>query len=263
MTTLFGNRRAGVLLASALLVATAGCGDPKELIDKVASAEASQRKQQEPPPEPSATRPTSMPELLVDSLGALLGGKRVREPASEKGRVELREVVKNLPVNDNPVTVRVEKNAKTPHVAAVVDAFGEAGAPKVVVQSEGRPDVPKELRLTPRSKAPKPPECAIVASVTEDLDTGDWPVKGGGGARHRKGWAGPDMTNTAKTLEDRLEQCDARVAYFSANAKYDWQLAFNLGGTIVVSDKQHKIENLVLLGDEPVAGRRLELETKK
>jgi hypothetical protein len=250
-----------MLLLASVVLAT-GCGDPKDLIDKVASAEASQRKEG-PPPAPTPTKATTMPELAVDTIGALFGGRRVREPASEKGRAELREALKDLPINDNPVTLKVEKKAKIPDVAAVVDGFGEAGAPKVVVQSQGRTGLPTELRLTPLGKVPKPPACALIATVTEDLDTGVWPVKGGGGARHRKGLAGPDLTNTAETLEDRLAQCDSKIAFFSANEKLDFQFAFNVGGTIVNSDKEHKIENLVLLGVEPVAGRRLELESKK
>lgn len=247
------------------LAAVAACKeDPKGLIDKVEGLQSSARKVEAPPPTVSAAKPTTMPELVVDNLGAYLGGKRVATPTSKEGRVALDEIVKALPVADTPtITLKADKKAKTPDVAAVVEAFGRAGASKVVVQTEGRADLPKELKLTPLVHVQTPPSCAIVAAVTEDLDTGVWPTKGGGGARHRKGWAGPDLTNTAKTVEKQLEQCESRTAFFSANAKWDWQLAFNVGGTIIQSDKTGKIDTLVLLGDEPVAGRKLEVEFKK
>ena len=240
-----------------------GCNDPKELIDKVESAQATARKEQPPPPEATATKPTTMPELLVDTMGALLGPKRVGKLATPEGKAELKEAVKLLPVNDNPVTLRVDKKAKITDVASVVEAFGEAGAPKVVVQSEGRADLPKELRLTPLCRLPQPPGCSIVATVTEDVDTGVWPLKGGGGLKARKGWAGPDLAITAKNLKKQIEACESKAAFFSANEKYEFQVAFNLGGTIVQSDEKGKIENLVLLGPEPVAGRKVELEFKK
>ena len=34
-----------------------------------------------------------------------------------------------------------------------------------------------------------------------------------------------------------------------------WELAFNLAGTVVKADEKKKIDTLVLLREEPVAGR--------
>jgi hypothetical protein len=240
-----------------------GCSDPKELIDKVGSAQETARRQAPPPPEPTATKPITMPELLVDTMGALLGPKRVGKLNTPEGKAELKEAIKLLPVNDSLVTLRVDKKAKIADVGAVVEAFGAAGAPKVVVKSEGRADLPKELRLTPLCRLPEPSSCSIVATVTEDVDTGVWPLKGGGGLKARKGWAGPDLTLTAKNLKKQIEACDSKAAFFSANDRFEFQVAFNLGGTIVQSDEKGKLENLVLLGEEPVAGRKVELEFKK
>jgi biopolymer transport protein ExbD len=240
-----------------------GCSNPKDLIDKVESAQATARKEAVPPPEATTTKPITMPELLVDTMGVLLGPKRVGKLNTPEGKAELDAAVKLLPVNDNPVTLRVDKKAKIFDVAAVVEAFGRAGAPKVVVKSEGRTDLPKELRLTPLCRLPQPPSCSIVATVTEDVDTGVWPLKGGGGLKARKGWAGPDLAITSKNLKKEIEASDSKAAFFSANEKFEFQTAFNLGGTIVQSDEKGKLENLVLLGEEPVAGRKVELEFKK
>jgi biopolymer transport protein ExbD len=246
------------------LGASLGCSTPKDLIDKVESAQATARKEQPPPSEPTAVKPITMPDLLVDTMGALLGPKRVGKLNTPEGKADLDAAVKLLPVNDSPVTLRVDKKAKVYDVATVVEAFGKAGAPKVIVKSEGRADLPKELRLTPLCRLPQPPSCSIVATVTADGDTGVWPLKGGGGHKARKGLAGPDLSTTAESIKKDLEACESKAAFFSANDEsFDFQMAFNVGGTIVKSDERGQIENLVLLGEEPVAGRKVELEFKK
>lgn len=231
----------------------------KELIEKVMSAKGISSA---PPPAPTTTAFKTMPELLVDELGAYFGGKRADNLTKTEGQKKLREIIELLPLDDNPVTLQVLKKAKIPEVGVVVDAFGRAGVSKVIVKTEGRADLPQELPLTPLTKlTAQPPSCAVVASINEDLLVAVWTLEGGGGGKYRKGWAGPDLTHASEGMEERMERCDAKVAFFSANAKLDWQMAFNVGATLLKLDPEgKKLEQLVLLGEEPVGGRKVELE---
>src|SRR5512132_4474149 len=79
---------------------------------------------------PTPTKPKGMPELLVDGDGPYLAGSRINL-ADPQGPEKLAKIVKELPINGQQVTITVEKKAKTPHVAAVVAALGDAGAPTV------------------------------------------------------------------------------------------------------------------------------------
>jgi biopolymer transport protein ExbD len=251
-------------VALAALVAGSACEKSKgeqELIDKVMSAKGITSG---PPPEATVTAFKKMPELTIDELGAYFGGKRADKLTKKEGRKKLDEIIKLLPVDDSPVTIDVAKKAKIPDVGVVVEAFGKAGAPKVILRTEGRADLPKELTVTPLMHVSEPPNCAVVASINEELLVAVWTLKGGGGGKYRKGWAGPDLTHASEGMEKRLERCDAEVAFFSANATLDWQMAFNVGGTLIKADPEgKKIKHLVLLGEEPVGGRKLELEFKK
>lgn len=252
--------RAKLCVAVLAVAALGGCEGDKgeqELIDKVMSAQ-----QPTSTPAPTTTFKT-MPELTVDPLGAYLGGKRADKLQKKEGQKKLDEIIEQLPVDDNPVTLIVEKKAKIPDVGVVVEAFGRAGAPQVIVKTEGRADLPKELTLTPLVHVSKPPECAVVGAINEELIVAVWTLKGGGGGKFRKGWAGPDLTHAAEGMEKRLERCKSTVAFFSSAGSLDWQMAFNVGGTLLKADKETKIKQLVLLGEEPVGGRKVELEFKK
>jgi hypothetical protein len=232
----------------------------QELIDKVMSAKGIDSA---PPPAPTAAPYKMMPELAIDELGAYFGGRRADKLTKKEGQKKLDEIIKLLPV-DGPVTIDVAKKAKIPDVGIVVEAFGRAGAPKVIVKTEGRADLPKELELTPLSLVSKPADCAVIGSINEELLVAVWTLKGGGGGKYRKGWAGPDLTHASEGMEKRLERCDADVAFFSANATLDWQMAFNVGGTLLKADPDgKKLKHLVLLGEEPVGGRKVELQFKK
>ena len=55
----------------------------------------------------------------------------------------------------------------------------------------------------------------------------------------------------------RFAFIDSTMAFFSSDDGVAWEQAFNLAGTVVKSDEKKKIDTLVLLREEPVAGRPL------
>lgn len=246
-------RKASIVLV--LLLAAAGCGDPQGSGSGATTASATQQASAAPEP----PRPKTMPNLLVDAEGPYLGMERVRmneQNAAEK----LAKLVKELPIEGKPVTLLVEKKAKIPHVAAVVTELGRAGAPKVIVKTDGRNDVPKELTITPEPRVSSaPPPCSIAAMVLKDFSTAVWPIRGGTARKHTKGMAGPDLSNTGQQVKKDIEACDSTMAFFSTDEAVEWEAAYNLAGTIVVNDEKKKIDTLVLLSQVPVAGRPVTL----
>jgi hypothetical protein len=248
-------RRASVVaLLAVTLVLVAACDDAKQ--NDGAAASASAAKTAEPPPPP--LKPKTMPELVVDPSGPFLGGTRI-DMSSPEAAAKMDKVLAELPIQGSPVTVLADKKAKTPHVAALLFALGRAGAPKAIVKTDGRNDVPKELAFTPETRVSSPPPCSIAAVVRKDLSTAVWPLAGGVAKGHSKGFAGPDLSHTAETLEKSLAGCDSTVAVVSADDTIQWEMTYNLAGTLLVSDKKKRVDTLVLPKDAPVAGRPVTL----
>ena len=242
-----------LFLCTATAVGLVACDDPPKPSGGGSSATAPAN----PVPAPVATerpKPTTMPELVVDSDGPYLGGQRVNL-ADPAGPEKLTKIVKDFPINAQPVTLQVDKKAKVSAVAAVVVALGDAGAPKVTIKTDGRNDLPKTLDVTPEARAAAAPGCSLVATVLKDLSTAVWPVKGGTARKQHKGLAGPDLSRTGEQLEKDLGACDSTTAFFSGDDGVGWESVFNLAGTVLVSDKKKKLDTLVLLHEEPVAGR--------
>jgi biopolymer transport protein ExbD len=246
------------VLAFLMVLTVSGCGDDKPTKGSGSGATSAT---QAVTATAEPVKPKSMPSLLVDAQGPYIGVERVKmtEPnAAEK----LAKLVKDLPIEGKPVTLIVEKKAKIPHVAAVVTELGKAGAPKVILKTDGRDDVPKELSLTPQTKVSNPPACSEVAMVLKDFSTALWPLKGGTAKKQRKGMAGADLSNTGRQITKDIEGCDSTYAFFSGEESIEWENAYNLAGTIMTSDEKKKINTLVLLSQEPVAGRPVVLDTK-
>jgi biopolymer transport protein ExbD len=238
----------------------AACDDPPKPATGAASATAA-APAPTAAPTPAGTdrpKPTSMPDLIIDPEGPYIGGQRVNL-AEATGVEKLTKIVKDLPINGKQVTLQVDKKAKVSAVAAVVMALGDAGAPKISIKTDGRNDLPKTLELTPESRLSSPAACSIVAAVLKDLSTAVWPFKGGLAKKQRKGLAGPDLSHTGEQLEKDLAACDSTTAFFSGDDGVGWESAFNLAGTVLVSDKKKKVDTLVLLQEEPVAGRAVTL----
>jgi hypothetical protein len=249
------------LIAAALVLCAAACEQKKtrseELADSAAAAQSARA------PSPSATSGPRVfaviPDMFVDELSISIAGERI-DLAVPTGRGKLKETTAAMPVSGKRASFRTVTKAKTPDVAALVWALGEAGASEIAVKMPGgRSDLPDEIVLLPEQRLAKPEPCSVVASVLDDLSTGVWPFKGGGGKRARKGYAGPDLTIAGDHLTEALEQCDSKAAFFSANPKLRWEHAFHIGALIVKSDSKKRIDKLVLLGEEPVAGRPVKL----
>ena len=244
-------------LTVGLLVAA--CSEkPTNMDQLVSAADESAR-----PPPPAASTPTewkTMPEVTVDELGAYIGGERA-ELAKKGGLQKLQDIVGRLPINGKTVTMAGNRNARVQDVATVVWELGKAGAPSVIIKTEGRSDLAGEILVTPESQV-KPddiPACSVAVTVTDDLDTGVWLLKGGGGNKHRKGFAGPDVSNTEESIKKKLKGCDSKFAFFSGSHKHKWLHAFSMGAVIRRADSDKKIDKIVLLTDEPVAGREVTL----
>jgi biopolymer transport protein ExbD len=250
------NRPAHLLaLAAVAALSLAACDDDKKPASTAPSATASvapASTMAEPP------KPKTMPELLVDADGPYLGGTRV-DLAAKNGHEKLTKILGALPIDGKPVTLIAEKKAKTLDVATVVAALGDAGAPKVVIKTDGRNDLPKEITVTPPSRVSSPPPCSIVTMVMkDDLSTAVWSLKGGVAKRQRKGLAGPDLTQTGDEVEKAIGVCTSSMAFVSGDDPIGWEMTYNLAGTMVLADKKKKIDTLVLLREAPVAGRAVE-----
>jgi biopolymer transport protein ExbD len=244
------------LVALLTLSAAIGCGNDKP---KDGPAAVTTTPTSAAPPEATPPKPKTMPALIVDSLGPYIGQIRI-DMKNEKWPEKLTEAVKDLPINGQPVTLIAEKRARTPEVAAVVAELGKAGAPKVIIKTDGRDDVPKELTVTPPDKIAAPPGCSVSVMVLKDLSTAVWPFKGGMGKRQRKGFAGPDLSNTAESIKRDLAACDSNMAFFSGDDTVTWEMTYNLAGTLMTSDEKKKIDTLVIPAEAPVAGRAITLK---
>ena len=196
-----------------------------------------------------------MPVLSVDNLGPYIAGERVN--MKENGGPEkLKKLVGALPIKGKEVDLVILKKAKVPDVMAVVHELGAAGAPTVKIKADGRDDLPKEFVIVPQSRlGEKPAGCSIAAMVNKDFSTAVWAIQGGAGKKHSKGFAGPDLTLTGESIKKELKHCDSPVAFFSADDSLEWELAHNIGGTLLKADEEKKIKTLVLLDEVPVGGR--------
>lgn len=251
--------RHGLFFALAASVLALGCDDPPKTggaASASASASAPASAASVTPAEPP--KPTSMPDMLVDNDGPYVGGQRVKMGEADSAE-KLAKIVKDLPINAKPVTIRADRKAKASNVSALVEALGNAGAPKVTIKTDGRNDLPKEITVTPESRVTTAPPCSIVVSVLKDFATAVWSIKGGLAKKQRKGLAGPDFSHTSETLEKDLAACDSSYAFFQGDDGVGWESIFNLAGTVLNSDKKKRIETVVLLHEQPVAGRPVTL----
>ncbi|WP_437688060.1 biopolymer transporter ExbD [Sorangium sp. So ce176] len=241
--------RLAVVVGSILAAACESAPKPPEPGAAAAASTA------EAPAEPP--KPKGMPELSVDSMGPYVG-QRV-DLAQKDGAEKLAKAIRALPIEGKPVTLLADKKAKPSAVAAVVTELGAAGAPKVIIKTDGRDDLPKEITVVPEGRVSKPPACAVSTMVLKDLATAIWPFGGGMGKRQRKGLAGPDLSHTGEQLTKDIAACSATVAFFSSDDEVPWEMAHNLAGTVIASDAKKKLDTLVLLRAAPVAGRPVQL----
>jgi hypothetical protein len=245
--------------AAATLLCGACDASKSSKVDELVSA-ASPPSADPVPAEPEKKKWDTVPELTVDDLGAYLGGERAN--LNEKGGLEkLQDIVSRLPIKDKEVELLANKKAKTRDVVVTVYELGKGGANAVVIKTDGRDSLPTQIRVVPESRlGSEPAACSAAVMVTEDRDTGVWAWKSNGGTKFRPGFAGPDLSGTEEALKKAIDRCDSDVAFFSAAHKNVWEHAYNLGALAVKLDGDKKIKKLVLLADEPVAGRPVSLK---
>ncbi len=245
------------LVPLALLVAGCPDKDRKSKVDQLMSA--AQMPSGDPVPKPrEKTVWKKMPSISVDNLGVYIGGERAHLN-EKKGAAELKDIVKRLPMGDEPVPIVAPKKAPAKHVVAVVVALGEGGASEIIIKTPGRNDLPDEITVVPEMTLDKVPGCSISVMVNDVLNTGVWSYKGGIGQKHVKGFAGPDLSNTAESIKKRMKICKSPIAFFGGSFKHEWQHFYNLGALVTKLNEKKRIEKLVLLADEPVAGRPVKL----
>jgi hypothetical protein len=157
------------------------------------------------------------------------------------------------------LTVLLDRKAKLPWIQALFAELVKAGATAFVVKTDSRPEFPKELKLTPAGSVKDPPPCTVVTSVLADRGTAVWKIAGGTATKNVKGFAGPDLTSTAGTLEKFGRACkDSTRLYFSGAEGIEWGLLYDLAASATKLEKTSFTE-LVLLPKVPVAGRKVDV----
>jgi hypothetical protein len=247
-------------LAPLVLVALFGCDESKK-DGGAASASASASAAAAPAASSSGPRPFSvMPDMFVDESGIGIGPERISMDKPD-GESKVREAVERVPVDNKQMTVRTTKSAAFRDVALVIGALAKKGAPSILVKMDGgRKDLPAEIVIVPESRIDTADDCSVVATVLEDLSTAVWSFKAGLVAmKARKGLSGPDLTHTGDNIADAMKKCASKTAFFSASPKLKWEHAFHVGALVKKTDADNKVDKLVFLGEEPVAGRPVKL----
>jgi hypothetical protein len=250
-------RHCSIPFAALALTACDG-GDKTSKVDDLVSA--NQVVSSDPVPKERKPKFDKMPDMAVDNLGAYIGGFRAADLDKEQGRLKLKEIVEALPIKGEQVTLRVIKKAKMQDVVETVWALGKKGAPTVLIKTDARDELGKELVVTPQNQIKDPKGCSVCTMVTDKASTGVWPFKGGMGQRHRKGFAGPDLSGTQEALEKNLKRCDSDTGFFTAAYNMPWEHGFAMGALFKKADPDDRIQQIVLLdGDTTVAGRAVKL----
>ena len=243
--------RAGSLLFVAALAWA--CDDPKPTAPAPAATETAVAEA----PKPAA--PKGPPTLFVDDSGASIGGNRI-DLNQPEGLPKLKASVdenKSLLADIVP-TVGVDRQAKLPHVGALLDALGNAGVKRVLVRTTTRTDFPGELHFVPLSIVKKPAPCSVIGMITEDRGSAVWKVSGGAAGKRGKGMAGPDLTLTGETIERVAKNCDSKTFFVSAAAGVEWGLAYDLAAS-TKSLPKIGFTDYVLIPEKAVPGHALEI----
>lgn len=230
------------------------CDDPPPKKEPVKAKETA-------PTTSAVAKPSGPPQLSIDDLGPKVGYTRVlleRPEGKDKLTEELETVKSHFEGKD--ATLVVVRQAKLPWVVAMIDGLSKIGAKRVVVKTETRKEFPTELAFTPQDQAPDAPACALAGMILEDRGTAIWKISGGTASKRAKGFAGPDLSTTAETIERYAKACkDSHLFFVSAAPVIEWGLAYDLAAAA------KKVEGAgldmpVLLRETPTAGRKVELK---
>jgi hypothetical protein len=177
------------------------------------------------------------------------------------GQERLREILAKHRkyYEDENVLLIVDRAAQLPWVIAMFQELDRIGASSVTVVTETRKEFDGKLKFKFQSRVRKPQDCALVLMVLKDRSTAVWKLSGGTASRRAKGFAGPDLTTTAETIERYFNACeDSRLTFVSAQEGVSWGLVYDLAASAQKIDGV-KLDTAVLLEKEPTPGRPVKL----
>jgi biopolymer transport protein ExbD len=238
---------------------TLGCDDEKPKPNPFA---APSKDTKEPPPLTEPPKLTGPPDLVIDNLGAKVGWTRVlveKPDGRDKLSAALAEHKQHLDGKD--VTLRVDRKGKSDWVVMLMDELVKVGATKVLVKTDTRAEFPKEILFTPQQKIGQLEPCTVVATILADRGTAVWKISGGTASKRTKGFAGPDLTMTGDTLERYGKACKtSKTLLVSGAEEVEWGLVYDLAAS-AKKLQDVTFDQLVLLRERPIAGRKVVIDT--
>jgi hypothetical protein len=211
-----------------------------------------------PPVEPA--KPAGPPEFAIDTIGPKVGFSRVvlKKPEDTQ-ELSAKLAEEKQYIDGKDVRLLVDRKTPIDWVVTYISELSKLDAKHVVVITESREEFPKEVRFTPQAAIGSPPSCSVVAMVMEDRSTAVWKLAGGVAMRRSKGFAGPDLTMTAETLERLGKACkESDKIFVSAAEPIEWGLAYDLAASAKALDKV-AFREVILLKERPVPGHKVEL----
>jgi hypothetical protein len=161
--------------------------------------------------------------------------------------------------NGKEVHIVASRDTNTQWVVAMLRNLERIGASALFVRTPTRKEFTTELEFLSEQKAKGMPTCSVVATVREDRGTAVWRLSGGTASKRSKGFAGPDLSMTADTLERYFKGCKQSDTLFLSGAEgIEWGLVYDLAASSKKLEKA-KFERLVLLSEPPTAGRPVRL----
>lgn len=222
-------------------------------------------------PSPSATKaapkvsavpkPAGPPEIQVDQFGPKVGFEVVLIEKKD-GRERLQKAIAGVKEHyeGKDIEIKVDRTAKTPWVRMVFAELEAIDVSSITVRTDTRPEFSPKLKFTPQGKAVDVPSCSLAMMVLDDRATATWKIAGGTAGRRSKGFAGPDLSTTAETIETRWKGCKDSSTYFvSADDVIEWGLTYDLAAS-AQKIPGVKLDRVVLLKETPVAGRPVKLK---
>lgn len=252
-----------MLARIALLLATiplfAAC--EKDPPQKATSSEAvATTKDPEVAAQPKST-PPGPPELRIDEFGPKVGFDTVLIEKKD-GRERLHKAIEAVKAQfeGKHLELTVARRARTLWVAAMVDELDQIGAKGIVIHTDTRAEFSNSMPFVLQSQVQDAPQCSLVLTILEDRATAVWKLSGGTASRRSRGFAGPDLSMTAETIERRAKECKESSTYFvSAAEPIEWGLTYDLAAS-AQKVPGVKLDRVVLLRDIPVAGRVVKLK---
>jgi len=216
-----------------------------------------------PKPAPSITetpKPQGPPELILDATGPKVGFLRVmlQKPEDyEKLKQAVEEAREHY--NGKEAHIIASRDTKTQWVVTLLNDLDAIGATPIYVRTQTRKEFSGELEFLTERKAANLPSCSVVATVREDRGTAVWRLSGGTASKRSKGFAGPDLSMTADTLERYFKGCKQSDTLFVSGAEeIEWGLVYDLAASAKKLEKA-TFGRLVLLSEPPTAGRPVKL----